>query len=110
MNLLGDEQLPPALAQWFCEQGCTAVHVREVGLAHGKDLPVWNKAVSLHAAVVTKDEDFVEMTRFRKEKVPIVWLRIGNCTNRVLLSWFVPIWPAIRQRLESGELLIEVRR
>ena len=109
MKFLVDEQLPPALAVWLRAQGCDASHVRELGLARGKDAQVWSKAIALGAAVITKDEDYVAMAQVRQDEVPVVWVRIGNCTNAVLLRWFGPLWPTIRRRLEAGEKLIEVR-
>ena len=39
----------------------------------------------------------------------IVWLRVGNCSRKALLSWFKPLLPAIEQRLLNGEMVIEVR-
>jgi len=39
----------------------------------------------------------------------VVWLRIGNCTNRVLFAWLEPWLPEIQKRLSEGEKLIEVR-
>ena len=32
----------------------------------------------------------------------IVWLRIGNTSNRALLAWLVPLWPEIISRIEAG--------
>jgi len=40
----------------------------------------------------------------------IVWLRIGNCTNRVLFAWLEPLLPEIKSRLNAGEKLIEIRQ
>jgi predicted nuclease of predicted toxin-antitoxin system len=40
----------------------------------------------------------------------VVWLRIGNCTNRVLFAWLEPLLPEIARQLESGQRLVEVRR
>ena len=109
MKLLVDEQLPPALAAWLREQGCEAAHVRELGLARGKDRQIWAQAAASGATVITKDEDYVALSRVRSGEVPVVWVRIGNCTNATLLRWLGPLWPEIRRRLEAGETLIEVR-
>lgn len=40
----------------------------------------------------------------------VVWLRTGNCTNRVLFAWLEPLLPEILRQLESGQRLVEVRR
>ncbi len=109
MKLLVDEQLPPVLAVWLRGQGCEAWHVRELGLARGKDRQIWAQAAALNATVITKDEDYVAMSRTRSGEVPIVWVRVGNCTNAMLLRWFGPLWPEVRHRLAAGEKLVEIR-
>ena len=109
MKFLVDEQLPPALAVWLRAQCCDAAHVRELGLARGKDRQIWAHAAATEAAVITKDEDYVALSRARFGEVPVVWIRIGNCTNTVLLRWFGPLWPEICRRVENGEKLVEVR-
>jgi len=61
------------------------------------------------AAILTKDEDFAERC-LRSQNPPIViWLRIGNATNPVLLGWLMQILPTVLARIESGDRLIEVR-
>ena len=58
---------------------------------------------------MTKDEDFVDRFRRRGDGPVIVWLRVGNSSNRRLLVWFVPLLPAIVQRIHAGDKLVEVR-
>ena len=109
MRLLLDAQLPPALACWLGERGVAATPVRELGLRDSDDGSIWNFAKSGGWTVVTKDEDFVARCVGNPAAPPVVWLRIGNCTNRVLLTWLEPFLPEIKNRLEQGEKLIEVR-
>lgn len=109
MRLLIDAQLPPALARALTAQGHDAAHVEDIGLRHAPDSLIWNYAVQNQAAIITKDEDFVDRFRRRSGAPIIVWLRIGNAVNRVLLTWFLPLFPVIVQRIESGDRLIEVR-
>lgn len=59
--------------------------------------------------MVTKDEDFASRTAWEKEGPPIVWLRVGNCSNEALLRWLEPMLNEIIKSLESGERLIEIR-
>jgi len=39
----------------------------------------------------------------------IVWLRIGNATNRALLEWLEARWSSVVQLLIDDNRLIEVR-
>jgi predicted nuclease of predicted toxin-antitoxin system len=109
VKLIVDAQLPPALAVELRKAGCDAVAVVEIGLRHAKDSAIWNYAVEHGAAILTKDEDFAERCIHTQNSPVIVWMRIGNATNPRLLEWFLPVLPAVLQRLEAGDRLIEVR-
>ena len=109
MIFLVDAQLPPALARWLTEQGNTTEHVDDVGLRNSDDIVIWNYALSSGAIIVTKDEDFAERTARTTSGPVIVWLRIGNATNRVLLQWLTPRWAEITAHLDADDRLIEVR-
>jgi predicted nuclease of predicted toxin-antitoxin system len=87
VNFLVDAQLPFGLAQWLADKGHSAQHVNEVGLASAEDSLIWNYALGVDAIIVTKDEDFAERTARTAVGPVIVWLRIGNATNRALLQW-----------------------
>ena len=109
MKFLVDAQLPPALARWITEQGHTATHVIEHGLASADDSILWEHARQHGCIIVSKGEDFVDRWLTSSRPVPVVWLRKGNCSNRVLIAWLVPLWPLALARLEQGEQLVELR-
>ena len=109
MRFLVDAQLPPALAKWLGEHGLPATPVRDAGLRESDDGSIWNFATAGGWAVLTKDEDFVARCLGDPAAPPLVWLRIGNCTNRVLFAWLEPLLPEIKDRLSQGEKIIEVR-
>lgn len=109
MRFLVDAQLPPALARWLGDHSCAASPVRELGLRESDDGSIWNFATGGDWIVVTKDEDFVARCIGKPDAPSVVWLRIGNCTNRMLFLWLEPLLPEITLRLSQGEKLIEVR-
>lgn len=109
MRFLIDAQLPPALAQWLGEHSLPATAVRDAGLRESDDGSIWNFATAGGWTVLTKDEDFVARCLGDPAAPPVVWLRIGNCTNRVLFAWLEPLLPEIKNRLSQGEKIIEVR-
>ena len=108
MRFLVDAQLPPALARWLEDQGHQAQHVVDLGLGSAGDRIVWERARETGAAILTKDEDFVIMSMREPEGPPVVWLRLGNTTRRVLLVQFSTLLPRIEQALSAGERVIEV--
>lgn len=83
--------------------------LREVGLRDAKDNEIWHYAVKNNTAIVTKDEDFAERCLRSADPPIMVWLRLGNATNPVLLDWFLPLVATVIARIRSGDRLIEVR-
>jgi predicted nuclease of predicted toxin-antitoxin system len=72
------------------------------------DSMIWNYAVSKAAVIVTQDEDFAARIQMDPEGPVIVWLRIGNCSNRDLFQWLASMLPHILGCLRQGEKLIEI--
>ncbi len=58
MKLLFDEKLSPTLVVEVADVFQGSVHVRDVGLKSAADRRVWDYAVEMGFAIVTKDADF----------------------------------------------------
>lgn len=108
MRFLIDAQLPPDLAKWIRAQGHDAWHVVDFQLAVSGDAAVWAKACELQAHLITKDEDFVAIRERATAGPAVLWLRIGNAVNRVLMSWIAKVWPGAIKAIESGATVIEI--
>jgi predicted nuclease of predicted toxin-antitoxin system len=87
VNFLVDAQLPPALARWIEHQGHQAIHVVDIGLAEASDAVLWEHARTSSAVIISKDEDFVDHWLLSSAPVPLVWIRKGNCSNHLLITW-----------------------
>ncbi len=109
MQFLVDAQLPPALARWLTEAGHPAKHVEDAGLREAEDAPIWDYALQQRVVLLTKDEDFTARVKQSGQAPMMVWLRIGNCSNRALQAWLMPLLPKIVAELERGQRFIEVR-
>jgi predicted nuclease of predicted toxin-antitoxin system len=101
--------LPNALADFVRSQGHDAEHVLDLGFAQSKDGVLWKYAQEHRAVIITKDEDFADWIGRGRPGPSVIWLRIGNCTNEMLITWVASLWPQIISRLERGERLVEVR-
>lgn len=109
MKFLIDAQLSPGLAGWLIKKGHTATHVHEIFLTTAQDSEIWDHALQDGSIIVTKDEDF-SARRARMATGPVVvWLRIGNATNRNLFNWLEARWESVVQLLSEGNHLVEVR-
>jgi predicted nuclease of predicted toxin-antitoxin system len=107
VRFLVDAQLPVALADFLRTQGHECHHVLEIGLAQASDLHICEYARQNRAIIVTKDEDFLEWTG--QPDVAVLWIRLGNCANPVLLQSIVGFLPIVISRFERGEKLVEIR-
>ena len=110
MRFLVDAQLPPALARFLEAHGHESKAAREIGLRDADDTAIWTLAQAGGWVVVTKDEDFAERSLQSVTGPQVLWLRIGNSTNRVLFAWLEPLLTAAVQHLESGHRLVELQR
>jgi predicted nuclease of predicted toxin-antitoxin system len=108
MRFLVDAQLPPALARWFAAQGHLAQHVADCGLLAASDREIWNFAESIHAVIVTKDEDFAARRANVAAGPAIVWIRRGNATRHDLLASFEPVSTEVVAAVARGERIVEV--
>jgi hypothetical protein len=108
LRFLVDTQLPRALVAWIQSEGHEAIHVFEIGLAQGKDSPIWQYAGRENTVIVSKDDDFAKMGSsrpFRSEsRVAPDW----KCINPTLIFWISARWPEIINRLDRGDRLVEV--
>ena len=109
MRFLVDAQLPPALARWLGGRGHDATHVIDIGLERAADGMLWEHALRVEAALITKDEDFALRKVLTQPGPAVVWVRCGNTTRRELLVLFDRVLPDALAALERGEQLVEVR-
>ena len=76
-------------------------------MREASDAAIWRYAAEHGAIIVTKDEDFAIMRTEADDGPQVLWLRIGNATNRVLRAHLDGTWPEILQWLEAGESIVE---
>ena len=106
-----DAQLPPALAVWLRdEHQVDAHHVQDLDLRAASDREIFSAASEAGAVVMTKDSDFVLLVQQRGAPPQVVWLRLGNTSNRDLRRIVLSAWPGAAALLAGGEPLVEIRR
>jgi predicted nuclease of predicted toxin-antitoxin system len=109
VRFLIDAQLPPELACLLRDAGHDAKHVEDVNLREAEDSPIWRYALENQSILITKDEDFAERARQGGAAPVIVWLRLGNASNRALRQWFLPQLPQILEWIDQGVRVLEIR-
>jgi predicted nuclease of predicted toxin-antitoxin system len=108
VQFIVDAQLPPMLARALTAAGHRSEAVRDLGLREADDESIWKYASDHQRAIVTKDEDFANRVWQTSHGPAVVWLRIGNCSNRELLARLIPLLNAIAERIEFGDRLVEI--
>jgi predicted nuclease of predicted toxin-antitoxin system len=104
---LVDAQLPPLLAEALRHAGRQAIHVVDLGLQAASDEEIWDQAVTRSAVLVTKDRDFALRRAADNAGPTILWIRVGNTSNRKLIELVLHTLPAIIVAIERDEAVIE---
>jgi predicted nuclease of predicted toxin-antitoxin system len=82
MKLLFDQNLSPKLATSLANLFPGSCHVQSLALDCAGDDQVWEYARLNQFAIVSKDEDYNNLSVLRGSPPKVLWLQIGNCTTR----------------------------
>ncbi len=112
MKFLIDMPLSPQLAVWLKEQGHSAVHAIDVGLARVADIEIMACARKERRVVVTADLDYPRLLALAEEEGPgLILFRGGNYSERETverLERALEVVPA--EELWSSIVVIEKER
>ena len=89
MKLLFDQNLSPKLVSALSDLYPASSHVQSEDLDCASDDAVWNHAETNGFAIVTKDEDFNNISVVRGCPPKVIWLQLGNCTTSQWRPCFV---------------------
>ena len=81
MKLLFDHNLSPKLVEHLADVFPGSKHVRNLNLHKADDAQVWEYARMNALAIVSKDEDFHQLSFLHGPPPKVVWVRLGNCTT-----------------------------
>lgn len=79
MKLLFDQNLSLKLVSRLADLFPGSRHVQSVGLDCADDDKVWEHARLNGFAIVTKDEDYNNLSVLRGSPPKVIWLQLGNC-------------------------------
>jgi len=108
MKFIVDAQLPPALARFLAAKGEDVVHVLDVQMMESSDSQIWDFSLQNSLVIITKDEDFQLRASVTAKHPSIVWVRVGNCSKKVLLAFFDQKWSEVKAELSNGAQLVEL--
>lgn len=84
------------------------MHVIDAGLSESSDHEIWRYASENGFVLISKGQDFAD-TVLRETSAKLIWVRVGNCRRAFLLDVFRRMCPRLLERLESGDVYIEIR-
>ena len=90
------------------QKGYESKYVADLKMMETSDQDIWKWAKHSKSILISKDEDFVILHSSDQQPVPLIWIRVGNTRRKELLEWFERLLPDIMDKLNSGELLVEL--
>lgn len=94
MKLLFDQNLSHKLARRLSDLFPDSIHVRDVGLEAADDQAVWRYALANQFTIVSKDDDFHQLSFARGAPPKVIGLSLGNCSTdqiEALFRWRVDV-------------------
>ncbi len=87
MKLLLDENLSPRLVQALGQEFPGSAHVRTLGLRGATDAAIWELARRETYAIVSKDNDFRQLSFLHGAPPKVIWLSVGNAGTETILRF-----------------------
>lgn len=108
-----DNNLPPQMANWLKEDfSVSAKSFQELGYQSTEDEKIFEIASNKINTIIitTKDIDFVKLSNSKIHLPKILYLNVGNISNRKLKELIYKTFrEVVRMFLETNEFLIEIK-
>jgi predicted nuclease of predicted toxin-antitoxin system len=82
VKLLFDQNLAPRLARSLADLYPGSVHVSDMHMSEASDRQIWDHARDAGFTIVSKDNDFQQMSFVFGAPPKVIWIRRGNCSVR----------------------------
>ncbi len=86
MRLLLDQNLSRRLVSPLQSYFPETTQVALLGFEKATDEEIWNYAKENEFVIVTKDSDFEELCLLKGAPPKVIWIKIGNTKNEVILN------------------------
>ncbi len=88
MKLLFDQNLSPKLVNCLADLFPDSRHVQSENLDCADDNQVWEYGRLNGFAIVSKDEDYNNLSVLRGAPPKVLWIQLGNCTTAQVETLF----------------------
>jgi predicted nuclease of predicted toxin-antitoxin system len=87
VKLLFDENLSPKLIQALDSEYPGSAHVRTLDLQGATDDVIWQRARQEGYAILSKDNDFRQLSFLHGGPPKVIWLSVGNAGTEAILRF-----------------------
>jgi predicted nuclease of predicted toxin-antitoxin system len=111
VKLLFDENLSPRLVDLLQSQFPASEHVESAGMRGSPDSRIWQYATDHGLTIVSKDNDFRQLSFLYGPPPKVVWLSVGNAGTEIiarLLRSRVDVLQEFLASPEAGLLVLEI--
>jgi predicted nuclease of predicted toxin-antitoxin system len=110
MKLLIDAQLSPSIAAWINDNfpNCRAVSVWAAELRDKDDKYIYDYAKQNSFIIVSKDSDFIRLIESFGCPPHLVWVTMGNTSNRELRIALGKSLHGVMRAIREGEAVVEL--
>ncbi len=112
MQFVFDENVSHRVVQSFKEQFSDSIHISEAGIGDSpKDAEIWAYAKRMQATIVTRDDDFFQLSLKHGFPPKVIILRIGNMKKVELASFLKKFKTEIQDFIQNEEMgLLELHK
>lgn len=110
MKLLFDEHISFRAVRSMLDVFPDAKHLRFFGLEESADAVIWNFAKKEGYAIITKDDDFRELSMTFGHPPKVVWLKTGNLKSSELAGFLWAKADVLAEFIESADESLLVLR
>ena len=103
MKLLFDENLSPKLVERLEEEVPGSLHVESTGPRGQADVHVWEYAARQGFTIVSKDNDFRQLSFLRGPPPKVIWLSVGNAGTEAIADLLLSRLSVVRSFQSNAE-------
>lgn len=103
MKLLFDQNLSFRLVASLADLFPGSTHVGAAGLDRSPDAEIWSFAASREFMIVSKDDDFRQLSMLRGAPPKVIWLQVGNCATSQIEQLLRRRYPTIESFSRGAE-------
>jgi predicted nuclease of predicted toxin-antitoxin system len=107
--ILLDNNISPTLCKEFKDIYPGIIHVSQVSLENAGDIVVWEYAREKDLHIMTKDKDFIALLNQKGHPPKIIWLQLGNCTNKEIQAIIMKQKTTIKHFISSGKGILKIK-